>query len=127
MNKVSRLQSRLRSFGFAWNGLVTAFKSQSNLQIHAVAALVVLGLGYYVSLNAIEWCMVLVCIALVTSAELINTAIETYIDYKSPEHHAEIGKAKDIAAAAVWVCALFAAIVGSIVFIPKLFPHEIQP
>lgn len=120
MNKVSRLQSRLRSFGFALNGLVAAFKSQPNLQIQGVAAVLVLGLGVYVSLNATEWCLILLCIALVMGAELINSAIETYIDYKSPEHHSEIGKAKDIAAAAVLVCSIFAAVIGCFIFIPKL-------
>lgn len=76
-------------------------------------------LGLYVGLQTIEWCIILICFALVIGAELVNTAIETYIDYKSPEQHPEIGKAKDIAAAAVLVCAIAAAIIGSIIFIPK--------
>jgi diacylglycerol kinase (ATP) len=119
MNKISSLQLRLRSFGYAFKGLFVAFQSQANLQLHGLAAILVTLLGLYVGLNAIEWCIILLCIALVIGAELINTAIETYIDYKSPEQHPEIGKAKDVAAAAVLVCAIVAVIVGCIIFIPK--------
>jgi len=51
--------------------------------------------------------------------EMINTAIEKYIDLLTPEYHAVAGKVKDIAAGAVLISAFFAAIVGLIIFVPK--------
>lgn len=116
---IDKLQLQLRSFGYAFSGLLVAFKSQTNLQLHGLAAILVMLLGWYVTLNATEWCIILICCTLVISCELMNTAIETYIDYRSPEQHPEIGKAKDIAAAAVLVCAIVSAIIGCIIFIPK--------
>jgi diacylglycerol kinase len=53
---------------------------------------------------------------------LLNTAIEKYLDYKSPEQHPEVGKVKDIAAGAVLVCAFVALIIGGLIFLPKWFP-----
>lgn len=118
MNKI-RTVFRIKAFAAAFNGVFVAFRHETHLQLHAMAMVVVVLLGVYASLNTLEWGLILLCIALVMGAELINTAIETYIDYNSPERHPEIGKAKDIAAAAVLVCALFATTIGCIIFIPK--------
>ena len=57
---------------------------------------------------------------MVTGAELMNTAVETVVDLVSPEFHPLAGKAKDIAAAAVWIIALCSVVVGLCVYIHAL-------
>ena len=73
------------------------------------------------AVDALSWAIVLLCCGVVISAELVNTAIETTIDLVSPEFHPLAGRAKDIAAAAVWVLATIVAIVGIIVFVRAIF------
>ena len=77
--------------------------------------------GLVVQLDALSWAIVLLCCGVVISAELVNTAIETTIDLVSPEFHPLAGRAKDIAAAAVWVLATIVAMVGIIVFVRAIF------
>jgi diacylglycerol kinase (ATP) len=62
--------------------------------------------------------MVVMCIGTVIAAELFNTAIEKLVDLVSPERHPVAGQVKDIAAGAVLICAVAAAIIGLIIFIP---------
>lgn len=119
MNIVSMLQLQIRSIGNALNGILVALRSQANLQLHGLATAIVTLMGWYVGLTEMEWCIILLCCAMVIGAELFNTAMETYLDYKSPEQHPEIGKVKDMAAGAVLVCAIAALIVGLIIFLPK--------
>ena len=76
----------------------------------------VAALGVLLRLTVLEWVAVLVCSAMVLGAELMNTAIEAVVDLVSPDFNELAGKAKDISAAAVWVIAMFAAVIGVIVF-----------
>ncbi len=77
-------------------------------------------IGAFLSLSAIEWCLVLLCMVMVIGMEAMNTALEYLTDLVSPEHHPLAGKAKDVAAAAVLICAIGAVIVAAIIFVPKL-------
>jgi diacylglycerol kinase len=96
------------------------FKSQPNARIHLIALILVISTGFYVHLSNLEWSLVVMCIALVLSMEAVNTALEYLTDLVSPDHHPLAGKAKDVAAAAVLIAAIGAAIVGALLFIPKL-------
>lgn len=108
----------LRSFGPACAGLAWALKTQRNLQVHALAAVVVLLLGLWLRIAVWEWCAVLLAIGLVTAAELLNTALEVLADRVSREREEPIRRAKDAAAAGVLVAALA---LGLIIFLPKLW------
>ncbi len=108
-----------KSFTFAWNGLRVAF-SQRNMRIHGICAILVIVLGFYFSISAIEWCVLLLCIALVIAAECLNTAIELISDFIQPQKDEKIKIIKDVAAAAVLICAVFSVIIGCIIFIPKI-------
>lgn len=108
----------VKSFGYAWNGLLVAIKDQLNLRIHFVASAIVIVAGTYFQITATEWCLLLLTIGLVVSLELINTAIENLVDLVSPERNILAGKVKDIAAAAVLVSSIVALVVGLIIF-PK--------
>ncbi len=68
-----------------------------------------------------EWVAIILCIGMVLATELINTAIERLVDLISPDRNPIAGQIKDIAAGAVLICAIAAAIVGLIIFIPYLF------
>ena len=112
--------ARVRSFACAFRGLAAMFSSQLHARIHAVATVVVLGTGWWFCLSATEWALVVAAIALVWTAEAVNTAVEHVVDLVSPEEHPLAGKAKDVAAGAVLAAAIGAAVVGGIVFGPKL-------
>ena len=90
------------------------------MKIHVLAMIIVIALGIFFKLNAIEWCFIAIAIATVISGELFNTAIETVVDMISPEKNPKAKLVKDIAAAAVLALAIGAAVVGMIIFIPKL-------
>lgn len=110
-----------KSFGYAAKGLTFALQTQLNLRIHLVAAVLVLLAGWYVGLSAVEWTVVLLCIALVIALELVNTAIEVLVDLVSPEWNHKAGIVKDVAAAAVLVAAVIALVVAILIFAPKIF------
>ena len=90
------------------------------MRIHLLCALLVCGLSYYCSLNAGEWAAVLLCIALVMIAEIVNTAIEKICDLVSLERREEIRYIKDISAGGVLIACTAALVVGLIVFIPYM-------
>ena len=114
------LRKYLRSFGYALEGIITASKEQ-NLKSHIISAIIVIMAGYWTGLSRMEWYIVLLLIALMFALEMINTAIERVVDLASPEIHPLAKQAKDIAAGAVLVFALFSAIIGLLIFLPKWF------
>jgi undecaprenol kinase len=114
------LRKYLRSFGYAFEGIITASKEQ-NLKSHILSAIIVILAGYWTGLSRMEWYIVLLLIALMFALEMMNTAIERVVDLASPEIHPLAKQAKDIAAGAVLVFALFSAIIGLLIFLPKWF------
>lgn len=119
------LKKRIDSFGFAFKGIVTLLQTQPNAQIHIVAIFIVSILGFLLKISTTDWCFVIFAFSMVLAAEAFNTAIEFIVDLVSPQYHPLAGKAKDVAAAAVLLTAVGAALVGMIVFVPKLW-HFIQ-
>ncbi|MBC6111967.1 diacylglycerol kinase family protein [Pedobacter fastidiosus] len=112
---------RIKSFKYAFNGLKIFFLKDHNGRIHFFAAVVAIGLSIYLKLSSLEWIALLSVISAVFVAEIINTSIENLADVVSPDYHPKIKIVKDLAAAAVLVCAFLALGVGGIIFIPKLF------
>lgn len=113
------MKNRLKSFGYALNGLREVVKSEMNMRIHLLAAFVVIIMGLVYSINWVEWMFVIICIVLVLSAEIANTIVERYLDTFYPEFNPKVGIIKDMAAAAVLILALGSLIVGLIIFLPK--------
>jgi diacylglycerol kinase (ATP) len=111
----------LYSFRHAGRGFAWAFSSQANVRVHLVAAAVVLVAALLLRFSSIEFVGLVLCFAIVIAAELFNTALEVLIDYAWPEHHPMIGRAKDVAAAAVLVAAVGAALVGVLLFARHIF------
>jgi len=110
----------MKCFGYALRGFAAAFRRERNLRFHCAAAFHVILLGALCRLPAWSWAAALVCCALVIGAELLNTALESLCDEVTREYSEKIRLAKDAAAAAVLVCAVFSAAVGLAVFIPRL-------
>lgn len=120
-NKPFNFHSRIKSFGFAIEGIITFFKTQHNAWIHALAAVAVVALAFAFDVSVSEWCLLIVAIALVIITEMLNTAVEFLTDLVSPNHHPLAKKVKDVAAGAVLFAALAAVVIGVIVFAPKVF------
>jgi len=85
-----------------------------------LATLAVLALGMGLGINRVDWVLLTVAIAMVWIAETSNTALEFLADEVSLEHRERIGKAKDLAAAAVLISALASVVIGALVFLPYL-------
>lgn len=113
------MKNRLKSFGYALNGLREVVKSEMNMRIHLLAAFAVIIMSLVYSINWVEWMFVIICIVLVLSAEIANTIVERYLDTFHPEFNPKVGIIKDMAAAAVLILALGSLIVGLIIFLPK--------
>ena len=103
------------TFGYAFTGLGTAWRTQPNVRIHSFLALAVLIAGLLLHLPPFAWALVILAIALVLVAELSNTAVEALVDLASPEEHPLAKQAKDVAASAVLVASVAAATVGVLV------------
>lgn len=112
-------KSRWKAFGHAINGLIEGAR-EAHLKIHYVAALLVLLAGFYFKIDAVRWTVIIICIGLVISLELINSAIERICDKLAPHFDTDIKYIKDISSAAVLIVAIVAVAVGLIVFLPYL-------
>jgi diacylglycerol kinase (ATP) len=95
-------------------------RSQHNAWIHAAATVIAIALGVLFQLSRSEWCWIVLAIAIVWTAEALNTAFEFLADAASPNFHPVIKDAKDVAAGAVLITAVAAIVIGLIVFIPHL-------
>jgi undecaprenol kinase/diacylglycerol kinase (ATP) len=120
MSRKFSLKSRLRSFGYAFNGLKIVFREEHNAQIHLLAAVLAVVLGAFFHISITEWLLLVFVIAFVISLEIVNTAIENIANFVCQEQNEGIKKIKDIAAAAVLVSAIAALLVGLLIFIPKI-------
>ena len=106
----------LRSFRYAVEGFFTAVRTERNIKVQLAVGILTFLAGCKVELNWLEWSIVAICIGLVIFAELVNTSIEAIVDLATQEMHPLAKRAKDIAAASVFVLSITAAIVGVIVF-----------
>ncbi len=94
----------------------TSIADQLNLKIHLAVAVAVVIAGFYFQITAVEWSVVLLCIALVIGLEMINSALEGLVDLVTRERLPLAGKIKDIAAGAVLFVALISVAIGVIIF-----------
>ncbi|MDO4595674.1 MAG: diacylglycerol kinase family protein [Coriobacteriaceae bacterium] len=108
--------SFFQSFRYALEGLKTATRTERNINVMLAAALVALVLGFVLKIDIVSWCLVLLCCGIVITAELLNTAIETVVDLCCQEINPLAKRAKDIAAAAVYVMSFVSAIIGIVIF-----------
>ena len=114
------LRKRLKSFKFAFNGIKLLITREHNAWIHCFAAVCVIIAGYVFGISTTEWVAVVFAIGTVLAAEAVNSSIEAIADLVSPGYNEAIKRTKDLAAGAVLILAIAAAIVGLIIFVPKI-------
>jgi diacylglycerol kinase len=105
----------IKSLSFAINGLKLVLK-EKHIKIHLIIAALVITASFYFRITHTEWCFVLICIGLVLSLEIINTAIEHFVDLVEPNHNPKAGAIKDLAAGAVLVFSLISIVIGIMIF-----------
>lgn len=110
----------INSSKYAGTGIKSSIKSERNLKIHLTIMFLVIISGIIFKISLIEWLICLILFGLVISAELFNTAIEITLDLITTEINPQVKRAKDISAGAVLITAISSAIIGLIIFIPKL-------
>jgi len=119
-DKKFSITDRIKSFGFAFEGIAVFFKTQHNAWIHLLAAIMAVAAGFYFRIASEEWCWIVTAIALVFITEMFNTAIEFLCDAVSPEIHPQIKKVKDVSAAAVLLSSIAAVVIALVIFSPKI-------
>jgi len=115
--------SRLKSFRYAITGWWYVVRTQRNAWIHAVVSLVVVVLAFWLQISRVEWSVIIVTIALVWTAEFLNTALEAVVDLASPGRHEQAKICKDVGAAAVLIAAGASVLVGLLILGPPLWEH----
>ncbi|MEO7264921.1 MAG: diacylglycerol kinase family protein [Ferruginibacter sp.] len=111
----------IKSFSFAISGINHCFSKEPNFYIHILLATAALSLSILLEISRIEFIVVILCIAVVLAAEMINTAIEQICNRVTRERDTEIKIIKDISAGAVLVTAIASLVCGLIIFVPKLY------
>ena len=118
---VSFLSSRARAFRYAFSGWWFVIRTQRNAWIHAVVSVLVVILSIWLRLSTRDWAAIIIAIAMVWTAEFINTALEAVVDLASDHEHQELARVgKDVGAAAVLIAAISAAFIGLLILGPPL-------
>ena len=108
------------AFVCAVRGLREAIKTEKNVKFDIVVATIIIAFGFYFRISTIEWIVCVLSIGVMLFAEFMNTAIEATVDLVTREKNKQAEKAKDISAGAVLILSINVAVIGLIVFIPKL-------
>ena len=111
---------RISSFRYAFNGLKALIRDEHNAWIQLAVGLCVIIAGVIFKITTAEWIAIVFAIGLVLSLEAVNTSVEKLSDFVSPDNHEAIKKVKDISAAGVLIGSITAAVIGLIIFVPKI-------
>ncbi|MCR5770222.1 MAG: diacylglycerol kinase family protein [Butyrivibrio sp.] len=115
-----------KSFGYAFEGIFNTIKDERNIKIHLVVTVLVIIFGFILNISLSEWFVCILLFAIIIPLELVNTAIEAVVDMTSKGYDPLAKKAKDAAAGAVLVAAILSAVIGGIIFFPKLYYFIIE-
>lgn len=107
-------------FRDALRGLKFGVRGHSSFFVHFFCAAVVIAAAVALQCTLEQWGLLLLCIGMVLTAELLNSAIETLHRGLDAETRERTWKALDIAAGAVLLASITAAIVGLLVFTERL-------
>lgn len=110
----------LNSFKYALRGIYHATANEANFRIQLAVVVVTVAAGFFYKIQLMEWLALVVVSGMLLSAELINTAIEEFIDHLIHEHHEGARVIKDLSAGYVLTTALCALAVFLLVFLPKI-------
>jgi len=117
-----KLKLKWSSFRCAFAGIACLFRTQMHARWHLLSSVAVVVLAFALSISRLEWLALLLAMALVWTAEGLNTAIEIACNAITTEPHPLIRQAKDVAAGAVLIASLFAVLIGALILLPRLWP-----
>lgn len=109
-----------KSFGYAFQGISNTIRTERNIKIHCAVAILVTIFGVWLQISKTEWMICFILFGLILALELMNTAVEATVDLCTEDRRPLAKKAKDAAAGAVLIAAIFAAVIGLMIFIPRL-------
>jgi diacylglycerol kinase (ATP) len=115
------IRRRIQSFGHAFAGWWYVIRTQENAWLHALATTLVLLMAAWLQLQPRDWALLIFAIALVWTAEFLNTSLEAVVDLASPEKHPLAKVGKDVGAAAVLIAAMAAVVIGLLIMGPPLW------
>ena len=118
--------SRIAAFGHALRGWMYVLKTQHNAWVHSLAATMVILLSFWLQIPPRDWAVLVLTIAMVFTAEFINTSIEAVVDLASPQKHPLAKVGKDVGAGAVLIAALAGVLVGLLILGPPLWARLIS-
>ena len=119
-NKKLGVKRFFKSFTYNIEGLKYALLNEQSILVQLMAAVIIICLGFVFKINRYEWFAILFSVGLVLSFEFVNTAVEAVVDLVTEEKKPLAKIAKDTASTAVGIMALVSAIVGIIIFLPKV-------
>ncbi len=108
------------SFGHALDGIIFFFKTERNARIELFFSCIAISLSLWLQISHVEFCIILLCIAAVLSAEAFNSAIERLADIHHPGYDSRVKKVKDVAAGAVLLFSFIALLIGSLILGPEI-------
>lgn len=114
------MKKLIKSFKYAFEGILTGIKEEQNMKIHIIIMILVIIFGIMLKINTTEWIICILLFGLVISMELMNTAIENTVNLITKEKNQQAKIAKDVAAGAVLASAIVSAIIGLMIFVPKI-------
>lgn len=119
--QVGKNHHLVQAMGHAFDGIILMLKEERNMRFHVLSAMAAVVVGWLLRINTSDWLWILLVIFLVFAAEFLNTVTEAVTDLLV-QHHYDINvkKAKDVAAGGVLLAAIFAVVVGLIIFMPRL-------
>lgn len=117
---MKQVHSLLKSFQYAYFGLRYCLRTQRNMRLHFLLAILVSLCGIAFEISMSEWIALIITFSLVITSEMFNTAIEQAVDLVTEEWSEKAKIAKDVAAGAVMVNAAAAIFVGFQVFFDRI-------
>lgn len=108
------------SITYAIKGLIYTFKHEQNFRIQIFFSLIIIGALFLFQVRTAEKIVVLLLITLVLILELVNTAIEKFMDLLKPRLHSHVEVIKDVMAGAVFIASVSALIIGLVIFVPYI-------
>lgn len=120
MKKVLSIKRLKKSFSYAFKGIDDVVSNEPNMKIHVSVAILVVIMAFLLKISMIEWIILVLLIGLVLAAEIINTTIETLVDMYTKDYNERAKVVKDTAAGTVLILAITAAIIGLMIFVPKI-------
>lgn len=114
--------SRARSFRYAFSGWWFVIRTQRNAWIHALVSVAVVAVSAWVGITPRDWAVIILAIAMVWTAEFINTALEAVVDLATQQQPSPLAKVgKDVGAAAVLIAAGSSVVIGLLILGPPLW------